>query len=90
MLHSLRPEHFVAGKHLGTPWQCPECGSHFIYGNGVMSLAHYRETETGEIRQGSRASVPPHVCFVRPTMLALMQRAPASCRRQHYEEPSAN
>jgi hypothetical protein len=52
MLHSLRPEHFVASQYLRTPWQCPECGRHFLYGDGVMSLAYYRETETGEIRQG--------------------------------------
>lgn len=52
MLHSLQPKHFVASQHLRTPWKCPECKRHFIYGDGVMFLAHYREPETEEIRQG--------------------------------------
>jgi hypothetical protein len=52
MLHSLQPRHFVPSQYLNRPWECPECKRHFLYGNGVMSLAHFRKTDTGEIRLG--------------------------------------
>ena len=53
MLHSLQHKHFVASRcSLRTPWECTECKSHFFYGDGVMSLAHYREIDTAEIKQG--------------------------------------
>jgi hypothetical protein len=66
MLHSLCPEHFVIPQHLRIPWECPECGCHFLYGQGVMSLAHYRETDTGEIKQGL-------ACFCSTTCLLLWE-----------------
>jgi hypothetical protein len=52
MLHSQQPEHFVISQHLRTSWECPECKRHFLYGNGVMSLTHYRVADTGEVKQG--------------------------------------
>jgi hypothetical protein len=52
MLHSLQPQHFVISRYLRTPWECPQCKSHSLFGGGVMSLAHYREIDTAEIKQG--------------------------------------
>jgi hypothetical protein len=52
MLHSLQPAQFVFAQYLPTPWQCPECNSAYVYGNGVMSLAHHQEADTGEVRRG--------------------------------------
>ena len=52
MLHSLHPQEFVPSRYLQTRWRCPECKAPFVYGNGVMSLAHYQETDTGEVRHG--------------------------------------
>ena len=74
MLHSLQPKHFVASQYLRTPWECPECKSHFLFGDGVMSLAHYRETDTAEIKQGLLCSAPPSACF-----FGSIQRCWASC-----------
>jgi hypothetical protein len=62
MLHSLQPKHFVPSQHLRTPWDCPVCKRHFLYGDGVMSLALCRNTETGENRLGL-------VCFSSTTCL---------------------
>jgi hypothetical protein len=66
MLHSLRPEHFVVAQHLRTPWECPECKCHFLFGQGVMSLATCRVTDTGEVEQGL-------VCFCATTCLLLWE-----------------
>jgi hypothetical protein len=75
MLHSLQPQHFVVSQYLGTPWQCPECQSHFRYGDGAMSLAHYREIDSGEIKQGLLCfcSTKCLLLWEQPTMLGLMQ-----------------
>jgi hypothetical protein len=75
MLHSLQPEHHVASQHLRAPCKCPECESHFLYGDGVMSLAHYRGVETEEIRQGlvCFCSTTCLLLWEHPTMLGLMQ-----------------
>ena len=75
MLHSLRPQHFVVPRYLRTPWQCPECKSRFLYGQGVMSLAHYQVIDTGEVKQGLVCFCST-TCLLRwehPTMLGLMQ-----------------
>jgi hypothetical protein len=74
MLHSLQPQHFVIPRYLQTPWQCPECKNRFTYGKGVMSLAHYRVTDTGEVKQGLTCFCST-TCLLRwehPTMLGLM------------------
>jgi hypothetical protein len=52
MLHSLKSQHFAIPRSLRTPWRCPECKSRFVYGEGVMALAPYRVTDTGEVKQG--------------------------------------
>ena len=75
MLHSLQPQHFVVAQHLRTPWECPECKSHFLYGDGVMSLAHYRESDTAEIKQGLLCfcSTKCLLLWEHPKMLGLIQ-----------------
>ena len=62
MLHSLQPHKFVLSRHLRTPWKCPECKTPFVYGSGVISLAHYQESDAGEVRQGL-------ICFCSTTCL---------------------
>jgi hypothetical protein len=64
MLHSLQPQHFVIPRYLRTRSECPECKDRFIYGEGVMSLAHFRVTDTGEAGPGVLLL---HHCFVRST-----------------------
>lgn len=66
MLHSLRPEHFVSAQYLRTPWECPECQRNFLFGQGVVFLAHYRVTDTGDVKQGL-------VCFCSTTCLLLWE-----------------
>jgi hypothetical protein len=75
MLHSLQPEHFVISQHLRTPWECPECKGHFLYGDGVMSLTHYRVADTGEIKQGLACfcSTTCLLLWEHPEMLGFMQ-----------------
>jgi hypothetical protein len=75
MLHSLHPEHFVVAQHLQTPWECPECKGRFPYGHGVMSLTHYREMDTGEVKQGLACfcSTTCLLLWEHPKMLGLMQ-----------------
>jgi hypothetical protein len=75
MLHSLQPQHFVVSQYLRTPWECPECKSHFLYGDGVMSLAHYREIDTTEIKQGLLCfcSTKCLLLWEHPKMLGLIQ-----------------
>jgi len=73
MLHSLLPAQFVS-QNLQTPCRCPECERRFVYQDGVMSLAHYREVYSGKVGQAL-------ICFCstqcllgweHPTMLGLM------------------
>jgi hypothetical protein len=74
MLHSLQPQHFVLPKRLRTPSECPECKSRFVYGNGVMSLAHYRIIDTGAVMRGLTCFCST-ACLLRwehPAMLGLM------------------
>jgi len=74
MLHSLQPEHFVVTRYLRTPWKCLECEKHFRFGNGVMSLAHFLENDTGRIQQGLMCFCSTK-CLLRwehPTMLGGM------------------
>ena len=52
MLHSLQPAQYVFADDLRTPWQCPECKTAFLYGNGVIFFAHYCEADTGKVRRG--------------------------------------
>jgi hypothetical protein len=75
MLHSLQPQHFVVSQYLRTPWECPECKSRFLYGDGVMSLAHYREIDTAEIKQRLLCfcSTKCLLLWEHPKMLGLIQ-----------------
>ena len=74
MLHSLHPAQFVVADHLGTSRDCPQCDHKFLFGDGVMSLAHYRYTETGEVKQGLMCfcSTKCLLLWEHPTMLGLM------------------
>jgi hypothetical protein len=74
MLHSLQPAQYVVADHLGTARECPHCDHKFQYGDGVMSLAHYRYTETGEVRQGLMCfcSTKCLLDWEHPAMLGLM------------------
>jgi hypothetical protein len=75
MLHSLKPEHFVIPHELQALRECPECNGQFRYGNGFMSLAHYRVIATGEIQQGL-ACFCSTTCLLRwehPGMMGLVQ-----------------
>jgi len=74
MLHSLQPAQYVVSHFLRTPWECPECSSQFRYGDGVMSLTHYRDNESGELRRGLICFCSTQ-CLLRwehPTMLGQM------------------
>jgi hypothetical protein len=75
MLHSLQPQHFVMPHDLRTPSECPECKRPFLYGDGAMSPAHYRVTDTGEVKQGLLCfcSTRCLLLWELPTMLGLMQ-----------------
>ena len=75
MLHSLEPKRFVASQRLRAPSECPECRKHFFYGDGAMSLAHYRETATGDVKQGLLCfcSTACLLLWEHPKMLGLMQ-----------------
>jgi hypothetical protein len=75
MLHSLKPEDFVLPQYLQTPWGCPECGRHFVCGEGVMSLTHYRHGSTRKLRHGLACfcSIPCLLQWEHPAMLGLMQ-----------------
>ena len=48
---------------------------HFLFGNGVMSLTHYRVTDTGEVKQGLACfcSTTCLLLWEHPEMLGLMQ-----------------
>ena len=52
MLHSMQPAQFIVRRHLQTTCECPHCEHPFVLGNGVMSLAHYRDVETDEVKHG--------------------------------------
>jgi hypothetical protein len=52
MLHSLQPAEFIVRRRLQTPCECPLCDRPFVFGKGVMALAHYRDADTDEVRQG--------------------------------------
>jgi hypothetical protein len=69
MLHSLQPAQYVVAEHLRTPWSCPQCNSHFLYGDGVMSLTSFREVETGEVKHGL-------ICLCSTTCLLLWEPPP--------------
>lgn len=74
MLHSLQPKQFVLRRYLQTPWKCPECKTRFLYGEGVMSLAHYEEIESGSVKQGLMCFCST-ACLLRwehPDLLGLM------------------
>ena len=74
MLHTLKPAQFVVSHFLRTPWSCPECKSAFVYGDVVMSLTHYREADTDELKQGLICFCSTS-CLLRwehPTMLGRM------------------
>ena len=73
MLHSLQPAQYVS-QHLLTPSKCPECERDFIYGEGVMSLTHYRDLDTREVRQGLMCfcSTSCLLGWEHPAMLGLM------------------
>jgi hypothetical protein len=74
MLHSMQPAQFIVRGHLESPCKCPECERAFRYGEGVMSLAHYRDVETDAVRQGLMCFCSTR-CLLQwehPTMLGLM------------------
>ena len=62
MLHSLQPGQYVVGPELLTTSTCPECERPFIFGKGAMSLAHYHETDTGQLKRGLMCFCRPDVC----------------------------
>ena len=74
MLHSMHPVQFIARGQLESSCKCPECESPFIYRKGVMSLSHYLDAETDEVKQ-SLMCFCSTTCVLRwehPTMLGLM------------------
>ena len=74
MLHSLQPKDFVPPKNLQTPWECPECSRSFAFGQGVVSLTHYRVSDTEEVRRGLVCFCST-ACLLRweqPNLLGLM------------------
>jgi hypothetical protein len=84
MLHSLKPEHFVIPHELQALRECPECNGQFRYGNGFMSLAHYRVTATREIQQGL-ACFCSATCLLRWMNLAeLLWMNLAELRADHW------
>lgn len=74
MLHSMQPVQFIVRQQLESLCKCPECESRFIYGEGVMSLSHYLDVETDEVRQGLMCfcSTTCLLSWEHPTMLGLM------------------
>jgi hypothetical protein len=74
MLHSLRPAAFIVPQALKTTCKCPECERRFQYGKGVMSLGHYRDVETDDVRQGLMCfcSTTCLLQWEHPSMLGLM------------------
>jgi hypothetical protein len=74
MLHSMQPVQFIVRHQLKSLCKCPECENPFIYGEGVMSLSHYLDVGTDEVRQGLMCFCST-TCLLRwehPTMLGLM------------------
>jgi hypothetical protein len=74
MLHSMQPVQFIAHAQLESSCKCPECERPFIYRKGVMSLSHYLDAETDEVRQGLMCfcSTTCLLGWEHPTMLGLM------------------
>jgi hypothetical protein len=61
MLHTMQPAAYIVAQHLNSTCKCPECDAAFLYGDGVMSLAHYLD-ENDEATQGL-------LCFCSTTCL---------------------
>lgn len=74
MLHTLQPQQFVVAQQLGTACKCPDCETRFVYRDGVMALAHYRDL-AGGIRQAL-------MCFC-STRCLLQWEPPALLGRMH-------
>ena len=74
MLHTLQPSAFIARHALGSTCKCPECERPFLYGDGVVSLSHYLDVETNDVRQGLMCFCST-TCLLRwehPTMMGCM------------------
>jgi hypothetical protein len=74
MLHTLKPAAFIVPQYLRTTCKCPECEGRFLYGDGVMSLSHYRDVETDEVKLGLMCfcSTTCLLGWEHPAMLGLM------------------
>jgi hypothetical protein len=77
MLHSLKPEHVVILHELQALRERPQCNGHFRYGDGFMSLTHYRVTATREIERGLACfcSTTCLLLWEHPRMMGLVQYA---------------
>jgi hypothetical protein len=76
---------FVSSQYLRTPWTCPVCKSQLLYGNGVMSVVHCCDTETGEVKQ-ALACFCSTTCLLRaPHDVGIPAMSPHFEERQHYE-----
>jgi hypothetical protein len=69
----MQPAAFIVPQHLQSSCKCPECESSFLYGDGVMALAHYLDGND-EVTRGLMCFCST-TCLLRwepSTMLGLM------------------